>query len=370
MKTKIIFLATAFLSFTIANARIWRVNNDPTKGADFTSIQAANDSPSVFNGDTLHIEPSTITYAGATINKRIFIIGNGYFLEGAGSNPGLQFNTNTSRIAFLIYNQGSAATPNSGSAQGQLMGCVLLDNNSIRLNNVANITITRCLIKDITFNGYNQAVNGNKITKCFITGAVNTLAFTGTPIVDVTFENNIFSSVAGAANSVNFNLPTTMKGLFRNNTFNDTSTLSLNNFYISNNIFTSGALNASNLNNLYKNNIFVAATPGNGIVNGTSGNVTGVSIANIFTINPTLNANVGDSRFNLLFTGANPNPAVNGGETIGGVITPECGAIGSTDPYRLSGIPARPTIYSLTVPSAIGTGATSMQISVSTKNNN
>jgi hypothetical protein len=373
MKKEIFLTLTVCILVTLTTqANIWRVNNDASKGADYTTIQAAIDNASTFNGDTIHIEPSANVYAAANINKRVTIIGNGYFLTGTGGNAGLQQNVSTSRVNSLTFNQGTGATPTTGASGCSIAGLDIV--STLQLNNVANITITRCLIGgQITFNAYGSvAVAGIKITKNYITSGVGTSGFTGTPSVDVTFENNIFSAIAGFANgTVQINLPTTMKGLFRNNIYNEGSfQLTLSNFYVTNNIFTAAVLSNTNVNNVYKNNIFVAATANNGVVNGTAGNVTGVTLTNIFASNVTSTTTVGDNRFNLLVGGANPNPAVNGGETIGAVVTPECGAYGATDPYRPSGIPGVPTIYFLNVPSGVATGATSMQISVSTRSNN
>jgi hypothetical protein len=375
MKKTIILCSIILLATLNTQAKIWRVNNDATKGANFATLQLCNDNASVLSGDTVHLEPSTNPYAGANINKALIIIGNGYFLAGAGSNAGLQQNTATSTINGTCTFQSSAAgagAPNTGAGVG---GCTIAGvtfTATLQLFNVSNVTITRCNIQSISFINYgNTAANSIKITKNFLKGQVFTSGFTGTPSVDVTFENNIFSLEVGqGGNNIQFNFPTTMKGLFRNNIINDFATaFALSNFYVTNNIFmaTQGsALNNTNVNNVYKNNIFTIAIPGNGIVGGTAGNIVSANIANIFTANP--NTGSGDARFQII--AAATNPAFNGGETIGAVTTPNCGAFGATDPYKLSGIPAVPTVYSLTIPSGVATGATTMQISVSTRSNN
>jgi hypothetical protein len=64
------------------------------------------------------------------------------------------------------------------------------------------------------------------------------------------------------------------------------------------------------------------------------------------------------------------SPAIGAGLTVGAVVSPDCGAFGATDPYKLSGIPNTPTIYTLSVPVSIPSGSASMNISFSTKNNN
>jgi hypothetical protein len=378
---KTFFLIPALLCiFSINNlqAKIFRVNNDASKDPNFTSINAAIANPSVFNGDTVHIEPSTVPYPISTISKRVIIIGSGYFLAGAGSNSGLQQNPNTSKVEGFIFIQGTAGTPTSGASGCSLSGLEIIGTsaaqfNALQLNNVANIKITRCLINgNINLDGYAATVSGISINKCFIVGGITTTNIQPAASVDLTFENDIFSSIAGAGSgSININLPTNIKGLFRNNIFNESAaTLGLSNFYVSNNIFTSAAVSSTNQNNVYKNNIFVSSAPGNGIIGGTLGNVTGANITHIFSANVTSSSTIGDSRFNLLIGGPNPNPANNGGETFGAVITPACGAYGATDPYRPSGIPAVPAIYNLIILSSVPTGGTSMQISLSIRSNN
>jgi hypothetical protein len=370
MKTKIFFLALALVSFFNANANIWRVNNDPTKGADFTSLQACIDNSSVFNGDTVHLEPSLTPYAATVLNKRLIILGNGYFLAGTGSNPGLQDNTQTSTLLGLTYIKGMAGTISSGGANGLIGGCVI---NNLTLDGVSGVKISKCLIGNLTFNAYNSDTPTRVlIARNFITGNVSSTNFTGTPSVEVFFENNIFSSETGFSNGTqSITLNPTMKGLFRNNIWNVANTnITFSNFYTTNNIFSqvnAGIANTS-FNNIFKNNLFVTTTPGGGIVTATAGNVTGVVASSIFTTN--FATGTGDARFKLIFGGAaNPNPAFQGGETIGAVITPSCGAFGATDPYELSGIPNRPTIYSISIPSAVAAGATTMQVTISTRTN-
>ena len=60
-----------------ANARSWRINNDETKKANFTSINAAMSSEDVQAGDTLYLDPGCVIDK-QTISKRITLIGTGY----------------------------------------------------------------------------------------------------------------------------------------------------------------------------------------------------------------------------------------------------------------------------------------------------
>jgi hypothetical protein len=225
MKKITVFLALVLI-ITTTQAKIWRVNNDASKGANFISLQLANDNAAVLNGDTVHLEPSTVGYGSPTITKALVIIGNGYFLSGTGGNTGLQQNTATCNIDGTITFQSAsngAGAPNTGAGSGtgaQLMGINIFQ---LALQNVSNVKITRCRIQSITFSNYGNTVANNlKITKNFIKGQMFSSGFTGTPSVDVTFENNIFSTEVGqGGNNIQISLPTTMKGLFRNNIIND-----------------------------------------------------------------------------------------------------------------------------------------------------
>lgn len=91
--------------------KIWRVNNTPGVSADFTSFSLAIASASVLNGDTLHFESSTTDYAGATLTKRLVIIGLGYLLDPANintnGNAGLQTVTAESQITGFTINDGA-----------------------------------------------------------------------------------------------------------------------------------------------------------------------------------------------------------------------------------------------------------------------
>jgi hypothetical protein len=108
MKKISLLLATSVLLIANASAKIWRVNNTGVP-ADFTTAQAANNSGSVLTGDTLHFEPSGLSYGNLFLTKGLVLIGNGFYLgtSAANSNPDLQANTGTSKIDNLYYQTGS-----------------------------------------------------------------------------------------------------------------------------------------------------------------------------------------------------------------------------------------------------------------------
>lgn len=165
------------------------------------------------------------------------------------------------------------------------------------------------------------------------------------------FYNNAYVSIATFSGTGN---------LFRNNSIaNNSSNFGLNNTYIANNIFGSST-EGTFTNSTLKNNIFQVNQPLGGTA---SGNLVNIDMDNVYVGGSTgsLDARV------VLKAGS---PAIGAGLTVGSVINPNCGAFGATDPYKISGIPAVPSIYTLTVPTSIPSGTTSMNVIFSTKNNN
>ena len=334
----ILFSITALQS----HAKVWRINNNSGVVADFTSCVDALASDNVVDGDTLHVEGSANAYSGFTLNKRLVMIGTGYFLSGSNSNSGQQANANSSSFANGYISFDSAS---SGST---LIG---LDNFIFSIgpnlgSATDNITLIRCNVANIGINyGYtaNTKMVGWKINKCHI----NTIAFSGISLQNWEITNNIIQSSIDMSSTSNINI------LVRNNVFR--SGIILFSCYFSNNIITNAAF--ITVNTTIKNNL----SSGTNLPSG-NGNVSNQSDAVVFQ---GLIGNSSDGQWRLKAG----SPAVGAGETIAG-ITPDCGAFGTADPYVLSGIPAIPTIYLLTVPANVATNAATMPITISTKSRN
>lgn len=151
----------AFLIFAVisvgANAQIWRVNNSDNS-ADFTNIQAAINDSRVTNDDTLFVEGSSAVYSEFTVNKRLNIIGPGYFLS---VNP----KTSASGLTSII--EGTAIFT-SGSEGSTLSGLIFSSGSQFYRPSVRtdNITIMRCYLS----NGLDIEgdINGGKIIQNFI----------------------------------------------------------------------------------------------------------------------------------------------------------------------------------------------------------
>ncbi len=355
MKKLNTILAVALLLFLSsgAEAKIWRLNNNTGITADFTSLDAALLSTSVQNGDTLHLEASPLSYGDATINKRLVIIGTGYFLDPANTtfppNTGLQYKTQQSVVRFISLTAGAAGSKFTGISfiGGSTAGTVW-----------TNITFEKCYIGQ-GLNAPNAVNSGVVIRKCFIDN--NAIVSTSGSLSDFICENNIFFGFWAGVNLPNLS---GSNNIFRNNSFSfpaPTAGSAISNCYVANNIFTNNNGNPVVFTNCnIKNNLFSQNQP----LPGTAvGNQINVNMVDVYVGGTT---GSWDSRLALKAG----SPAMGAGLTVGSVVSPNCGAFGGTDPYRLSGIPDVPAIYSLTVPSSIPSGTNSMNVTFSTRSNN
>ena len=349
MKYVSVFFLFAVSAFS-TQAKSWRVNNNSGVVADFSTIVAANSSASVLPGDTLYIEPSATEYvtSSLTLTKRLIFIGPGYFLDPASTtspgNAGLQASTLDAKIGFIYL--GSAA---SGT---KFLG--VTENSSFYFTGATNIRFEKVLFQGGVYfqSGTNDSIS---FRKCFF-NAVGMYGTTSVVLTNFVFENNLFYSYA----YVTLPLLSGSGNIFRNNSIiNDAYGFSLSNTYVANNIF--GTNTESTFSNCtIKNNIFQVAQT---LPVTASGNLVSQAMTNVYVSSTTGSL---DSRM-MLKSGS---IASGFGLTIGSVTSPDAGAFGATDPYKLSGIPNVPSIYSLTVPTSIPSGSATMSITLSTRNNN
>lgn len=343
---KIVYTLIIF-SFSIhaANAKIWRVNNNAGVVADFTTIAAALSATSVLTGDTIYIEGSATNYGGGGLNKRLTLIGTGYFLSGANSNTGLQANENPANIGYIGLD--SAAS-----------GSVFLGLSGLYINNINpagfgtdNITISRCQLIGINLYYSPQAgtiANNWNINKCYIGNIAGNIGI----LQNWNISNNIFTSSLDMPNPGNSN------NVIRNNVFRNTVNL-YNGYFANNIIYTT----VNFINVVVKNNLAINSPGGFTTYVGSNGNTSGHTDAQIFQ---GITGNSTDGQWRLSAS----SPAKSAGLTVGAVVTPDAGAFGGPDPYKLSGIANIPTIYSLTVPASIPSGSNNMTITFSSRNNN
>lgn len=346
-KISFLLLIGFLFLFQDSQAKIWRINSTPGVNADFDQITAAVADSRVQNDDTLYVEGSSTNYSGFTLSKRLVIIGNGYFLGTPGGNTGLQFNTFPANINGALMFDSTA----SGSQLIGLSGFTLRNNPTGSATD--NIIISRCNFEGFSL-AYTPAANttmdGWEIKQCYIDGS---LTFNSFVLKNWTFRNNIVTSTVQMGNTEN-------KGhIIRNNVFR--SSVSIYEAYFANNIINNSTFTAVNC--VLKNNLAIGTPAGFTPFVGNNNNSNGYTDAAMFV---GASGNSTDGQWQL----AASSPAKGAGLTIGAVITPDCGAYGATDPYRLSGIPNISTIYELNVPATVPSGFSTMSVTFSSRNNN
>lgn len=333
MKKQVLFIASIVTLLTVSvQAKIWRVNNNTVLKADFTTIQEAHDAPSVSSGDTLHIEPSAIEYSGATLRKKIIIMGSGYFLS---ENPNSQANKTTARIENIIFKKES-----EGSA---LIGLTL---RGVIIDSASNILITRNDIfgSNVSITGSvpiaNIVISGNYGLSIVVTSAAN--------ISNVIISNNYITNLVHSEYFSNVRI--------ENNIFdiNTSSRLGIGNASVKNNIFYNYPYSAGIYirNSSFYNNIDCSTS----YIPTGNGNLRIVNKSDIFL---GLTGNSTDGQWQL----KSGSPAKGAG--LGGT---DCGIFGGTNPYVLSGIPSVPAFYELHAPSS--SNGNTLNITFSVKNGN
>lgn len=344
---KYVFLSVLLLSIATATfAKSWRVNNNAGVVADFVSLNAAASSASVQSGDTIYIEPSASTYLGGglVLAKRLIVIGPGYYLNPSNtSKPG---NAGLQAVPF------EAVVPSIYFAAGA-SGCKFLGVTleGAYLRGASNIVFER-----VRFTGpltlEAAASAGITARKCFFDNQ-SVSHSSGASVSNFTFENNII-------NSGTLNLPVLAgsSNIIRNNSFYSISSpLRVVNAYFVNNIVDEDSqctfTDCTIKNNIFKINQTLPPTATNNLVN--------QNMSDVF---------VGTGSYDGRVALKPNSPARGAGLTVGTVVSPDCGAFGGTDPYRLSGIPNIPTIYQFTAPTSIPSGTATMNITFSTRNNN
>ena len=317
-KTILSTAVSAVLLFSMCSttqAKSWRINNDTSKGAKFTSIQAATESELVTAGDTLFLDPGCTLTSQQVIKKRVTIIGCGYF---RASTPHA-FATVTAPIAF---------DPGSSGSKLESLICT---GEYISIY-VDNITIERCRTRRI------QNTNSSSncvIRQCYVEGPIQRSYGT---INAWTVENCIcFDGISNLQNS-------TVQNNFIWYNSNGAPLYDLQNTIVRNNVI---------INNYNKNSIFSSLTDCTKDYNVISAEsktnehdiaLNSTNIGDVFT-----NTGNNDELYKL----KEGSPAIGAG--LNGV---DCGPTGGNFPYVYGGMPAYHPYYTNAVisPKDDGTG--------------
>ena len=361
-KKQLLFIALAAVAMCFtqqADAKIWRVNNQSNYDGSalwgdnfggtpaypvFKQVDQAVAFGIVNDGDTIHVEGSTITYAFATITKRLVIIGAGYLLT---DNPKTSNNVLETKIARISFS--------AGSENSQVIGMdVVSAGNTFDRDiyiNVNGITVKRCRIEGQIVFGF--PLSDSYIIQNFFPNIVVNNAISGNgntffvPPTDLVFNNNICQkTLTWGAPLAN---PTTLWPILQcnNNVFDGPDNLANPNLAFSTSEF--------------KNNILM---PTNAITNiAASAGVIAYNIGTLSTQFGTADNNLVVPAITTLFvtsTSTDGKYQIAGGSQANnsGSDGTDRGAFGGTaaiSRYTLSGLAAIPVIYQITTPGATST---------------
>lgn len=148
MKKLFTMVAVMALVCNAAQAKTWRINNDPEAKADFLSINDAMASLEVYAGDVLYLDPGC-RLPSQTINKGVTIIGTGYNLAESEEAMVARITIKADGIKLTGVN---------------VSGVISWDTS------YNNITIERCKVQGVNLFG---TCTGVKIISSYIAGNVD-----------------------------------------------------------------------------------------------------------------------------------------------------------------------------------------------------
>jgi len=320
--------------------QIWNVNNlNSGIKSDFTTLQAAIDSAAV--GDIIYLQPSPTQYSGATIRKKLTIIGAGYNIPDNVDYTEIRTYTASAKTSSITIDDGGEGSVIVGL---EVNGCINLDS-------VDNILIQRNKIIDcVSINeSFNVLINGNYFSTSYSGGNID--------INNNCSGVNVNNNIVAVTSNHNVSISSSSSGDFKHNIFLG-HTSSIQNSTLSYNIFLGSSI-PSFTTNAANDNIFTSSS--NSI---PSTNRTGIKSDSIFVGYPTQGVYSLDSRFHLL---PEISPALSSNLGTGDNL--HAGAFGGSSPYKLSGIPFIPTITEIIAP-ATGTSAAGLPISIKVRANN
>jgi len=151
---KILFMLVAASITMSAQAKILRVSNVSGSSAPYTSIQTAIDAAK--EGDTIMVDASSeVYYENVAINKRVVLLGPGYWLQENGI---LQEGNSTAAVLSIRVNNGA-----DGGAAGTVIKGLTITSSSGIGTGASQVVISRCRVVrgSISLGGSNCIVHQN-----------------------------------------------------------------------------------------------------------------------------------------------------------------------------------------------------------------
>ena len=333
-------LLSLFILLTLSVfGTVWHVNNNPGMVSDFQDLTSAFGSTQVLAGDTLYVYGSSVSYGiPASLTKRLTLIGPGYFLN---QNAGLQYNINPVVIEQISLGEGSG---------GSLISGMNLNHCEVNANNVV---IQRNKISRLLLNGANCIVLQNFFYD--IPSYIAPLYIYDTATGSIIANNWIYRTYGDYWWSIY--MEDSASGTFYNNiTFGGCR---FRHSEVYNSIISCDrpgwqwSFDFDSYSSLH-HNVLMLIDSWDWTVS-----ISGLGPGNIYNVNTQIYEETGsyDAYYQLCA----------GSVAIGaGVDGADCGIYGGSSPYRLSGIPAIPTISEFLAPA---TGFT-IPVQITARSNN
>ncbi len=344
MKTLMLFIVCGLIfGLSVSNATVWRVNSNPDANADFLHPQDAIDDDNVLPGDTLYLENGSFFHGVTTLNKKLTLIGPGYFLS---ENELSYAHPNPANVQRLDIIGGSSGSKISGVRIPQ--GIVVVPNNS---DSIIGIVIERSFIGRRGGTGhyfYSLNIANN--------------------VINITVRNNYITSTSYG---INLSGQNTTTNVYNNIILTSIGTIRAlgqtggNNIY--NNVLRGNSLDVAN-SNVY-NNIFVNP---NNTVHGINFSVSNSTFhrnitTQLFVEGDPIDNLYGQIEEDIFILEGSPDaqwmlkegsPAIGYGQN--GV---DAGAFGGPAKYVLSGLPFLvPRITEVNIPQGVSSNTIPVQI--------
>ena len=354
MKKFFTLMAAVVLFSSAAEARNWRINNDPAAKADFLSIDAAMASTDVYAGDVLYLDPGCRLPA-QTITKGVTIIGTGYNLKETEEAmvAGITIKANDIKLTGINVSGGVNWPSGSGTVFN-------------------NVIIERCKFQGLkTASWSNDYVcYGVKIIGCYVTGDISGAG----PKSPLTVRNSI---ILGRINYINNGIITNNVIIYSSGTYTNNRDLfpvhNITNSTITNNIIINPTTHTTTSENVVTNwshqTIYnTAITDYNTITN----NVLSTDEAHAWADFPT-NKFIGAKVEDVFVNEGNQEEKYQlkeGSPAIGyGANGVDCGAFGGMYPYVLCGRPQFvPYIYDAQIPNTPTDGKLNITLKIKSQN--
>lgn len=356
MKKFFTLMAAVVLFCSAAEAKNWRINNDPAAKADFLSIDAAMASTDVYAGDVLYLDPGCRLPA-QTITKGVTIIGTGYNLKETEEAmvAGITIKANDIKLTGINVS-GSIAWSYESKAY-------------------SNVIIERCKFQGLKTNNWSSNNSyicyGVKIIGCYVTGDVSG----ADPKSPLTVRNSIILGKVYNINNgtITNNVVIYDSGKNQNNYYYNFLLYNITNSTITNNIIINPTTHTTTTDNVVTNwshmTIYnTAVTDYNNITN----NVLSTDEAHAWADFPT-NKFIGAKVADVFVNEGNQEEKYQlkeGSPALGyGTNGVDCGVFDGEYPYVLCGRPQFvPYIYDAQIPNTPTDGKLNITLKIKSQN--